>query len=71
MQTITHKTISDRFVFSYQPGEESKVLDALIELVGRKDLSFTWFDAAIVSHEIGQRLKKELVPFLPKKNFGI
>ena len=56
-----------RFCFRYELGEEPKVLDALVEMVGRHELSFDWFDAAVLSHQLGQHLAKELKGFLPKK----
>ena len=55
------------FCFRYEIGHEAKVLDALIELVNRRDLPFDWFDAAVLSHQLGQHLAKELKTFLPKK----
>ena len=56
-----------RFCFRYELGDEPKVLDALVEMVGRRELSFDWFDAAVLSHQLGQHLAKELKGFLPKK----
>jgi len=58
---------SQQFCFRYEIGQESKVLDALIELVNRRDVAFDWFDAAVLSHQLGQHLAKELKGFLPKK----
>ena len=55
------------FCFRYEVGEEAKVLDALVEMVHRRELSFDWFDAAVLSHQLGQHLAKELKAFLPKK----
>jgi hypothetical protein len=55
------------FCFRYEVGQESVVLDALIELVNRRDVAFDWFDAAVLSHQLGQHLAKELKSFLPKK----
>jgi hypothetical protein len=70
--TTTMKTLSlvkgkDHFCFRYEIGQESKVLEALIEMVNRRDLSFDWFDAAVLSHQLGQHLAKELKTYLPKK----
>ena len=45
-----------RYFFRYEAGQ-----------VNRRDLSFDWFDAAILSHQLGQHLAKELKGFLPKK----
>lgn len=56
-----------QFCFRYEVGEEAKVLDALIEMVHRRELAFDWFDAAVISHQLGQHLAKELKAFLPKK----
>ena len=53
--------------FRYETGQESKVLDALIELVNKRENSFDWFDAAVLSHQLGQHLAKELKAYLPKK----
>lgn len=70
--TTTMKTLSlvkggEQFCFRYEVGQEAKVLDALIEMVNRRDLAFDWFDAAVLSHQLGSHLAKELKGFLPKK----
>ena len=57
----------EHFCFRYQAGEEQIVLDALVEMVNRRDLGFDWFDAAVLSHQLGQHLAKELKGYLPKK----
>ncbi len=57
----------EHFCFRYQVGDEARVLDALIDLVNRRDVAFDWFDAAVLSHQLGQHLAKELKGFLPKK----
>jgi len=56
-----------RFCFRYETGDEPRVLDALVEMVNRRDVSFDWFDAAVLSHQLGQHLAKELKGYLPKK----
>jgi len=43
------------------------VLDTLVEMVHRRDVPFDWFDAAVLSHQLGQHLAKELKGLLPKK----
>jgi hypothetical protein len=55
------------FVFRYEVGDEAKVLESLVEMVNRRDLPFDWFDAAVLSHQLGQHLAKELKALLPKK----
>ena len=56
-----------RYCFRYETGEEATVLDALVEMVNRRDVAFDWFDAAVLSHQLGQHLAKELKTYLPKK----
>ena len=70
--TGTMKTLSlvkgkEHFCFRYEIGQEAKVLESLIEMVNARDLSFDWFDAAVLSHQLGQHLAKELKAYLPKK----
>jgi hypothetical protein len=54
------------FRLCYQQGEEHQVLAALTEMVQRRDLPFDWFDAAVMSHQLGEHLSKELQGFVPK-----
>jgi hypothetical protein len=56
-----------RFCFKYEVGRESQVLDALVDMVRRREVPFDWFDAAVLSHQLGQHLAKELKAYLPKK----
>ena len=67
MKTLSLVKGKDHFCFRYEVGQETKVLDALIEMVNRRELAFDWFDAAVLSHQLGQHLAKELKAFLPKK----
>ena len=57
----------EHFCFRYEVGQEAKVLDALVDLVHKRELGFDWFDAAVLSHQLGQHLAKELRTYLPKK----
>lgn len=67
MKTLSLVKGPHQFCFRYEVGHEAKVLDSLIEMVNRRDLSFDWFDAAVLSHQLGQHLAKELKAYLPKK----
>ena len=67
MRTLSLVKGRQHFCFRYQVGDEAKVLDALVEMVNRRDLPFDWFDAAVLSHQLGQHLAKELESYLPKK----
>jgi hypothetical protein len=71
-QTDSMKTLSlvkgrHHFCFRYEAGQESGVLNTMVEMVNRRDVPFDWFDAAILSHQLGQHLAKELKAHLPKK----
>jgi hypothetical protein len=67
MKTLSLVKGNQHFCFRYQVGEESKVLDALIDMVNGRRHAFDWFDAAVLSHQLGQHLAKELKVYLPKK----
>ena len=67
MKTLSLVKGKQYFCFRYQVGEESKVLQALVDMVNRRDLPFDWFDAAVLSHQLGEHLAKELKAYLPKK----
>ncbi|MCC5829785.1 MAG: hypothetical protein JJU36_10105 [Phycisphaeraceae bacterium] len=54
-----------KLVIRYGPGEEARVIAGLRELAGRNDSDLTWFDAAVLSHELGKRLKARLERFKP------
>ena len=55
------------FRLRYEAGGESVVLAALSEMVADPRLPFDWFDAAVMSHQLGEHLAKELQGFVPKK----
>jgi hypothetical protein len=67
MKTLSLVKGRHQFCFRYEPGQESEVLEVLVDMVNRRDVSFDWFDAAILSHQLGQHLAKELKAYLPKK----
>jgi len=67
MKTLSLVKGQHQFCFRYESGQESKVLDALVDLVNKRENSFDWFDAAVLSHQLGQHLAKELKAYLPKK----
>jgi hypothetical protein len=51
---------SERFVFRYPSGHEAAVIDALAVLASDRRSSFDWFDAAVLSYQMGRRLEREL-----------
>lgn len=50
----------ERFVFRYQAGHEAKVIDSFASLAGNQTSRFDWFDAAVLSYQMGRRLETEL-----------
>jgi len=54
------------FCFRYEAGQEAEMLSAMLDLVHNRDLNFDFFDAAVLSHQLGQHLAKELQALLPK-----
>jgi hypothetical protein len=67
MKTLSLVKGKEHFCFRYEAGQEARVLESLVEMVNRRDLPFDWFDAAVLSHQLGQHLAKELKAYLPKK----
>lgn len=49
-----------RYVFNCAPGHEAQTLNEIAELVTRNDSDLTWFDAAVLSHQLGERMSKRL-----------
>lgn len=67
VKTLSLVKGKEHFCFRYAAGDESRVLDALIDMVNSREVGFDWFDAAVLSHQLGQHLAKELKTYLPKK----
>jgi hypothetical protein len=51
---------ADRYVFRYPSGQEADVIDRFAQLAGDRGNDFDWFDAAVLSYQMGRRLEKEL-----------
>ena len=49
-----------RFVFRYAAGREADVVSAFASMASEADLGFDWFDAAVLSYQMGRRLESEL-----------
>lgn len=50
-----------RYIFEYQPGDEADVIGSFASLACDPDSEFDWFDAAILSYQMGRRLEQELI----------
>lgn len=47
---------TEKFIFRYENGRESELLDAFIEQAKSESTNFDWFDAAVLSFRIKQSL---------------
>lgn len=50
----------ERFVFRYGAGQEATVIDSFAEMAADQASRFDWFDAAVLSYQMGRRLETEL-----------
>ncbi len=49
-----------RYVFRYRPGGEAGIINAFAELAGDAEQEFDWFDAAVLSYQMGRRMEMDL-----------
>ncbi len=49
-----------RYLFRYYPGNEADVIGAFAGLASDGTTEFDWFDAAVLSYQMGRRLELEL-----------
>ncbi len=54
-----------RYVFRYVEGRESDVLASFVDQASDPDSEFDWFDAAVLSYQMGQQLARELDSVAP------
>ena len=55
------------FLFRYQPGDEASLIQTLIEKAEDPRCSLDWFDAAVLSHQMGHRMAAEMQTLLKNK----
>jgi len=48
------------FVFRYTEGGEEALIRGLMDMAGRTDLGFDWFDAAVLSRQVNEGLLRRL-----------
>ena len=49
-----------RWVFQYSTGDEQAVLEWLADKARDPESDFNWFDAAVLSHQMGDQLHAQL-----------
>jgi len=55
-----------RYVFNYQPGRESELLERLTDMAHDPDCSLGMFDAAVLSHQVGRCLSQQIEQLLKR-----
>jgi hypothetical protein len=58
---------NQRWVFRYAPGEESAVLRQLAATASDPHSGFDWFDAAVLSHQMGNKIHHQLDQLMTDK----
>jgi hypothetical protein len=53
-----------QYVFRYIPGEEVKLLNGLADMARDPNCELNWFDAAVLSHQMGQSFGQQLEQIL-------
>jgi hypothetical protein len=49
-----------RYVFRYRAGREADIIDAFASMASDAEQDFDWFDAAVLSYQMGRRLEMDL-----------
>jgi len=49
-----------RYVFRYSRGREAQVINAFVKMADDNRTEFDWFDAAVLSYQMGKQMEQEL-----------
>jgi hypothetical protein len=49
-----------RYVFRYENGREADIIAAFAAMAADSESEFDWFDAAVMSYQMGRRLELDL-----------
>jgi hypothetical protein len=49
-----------RYVFRYPAGREADIITTFAQMASDAEQDFDWFDAAVLSYQMGRRLEMEL-----------
>ena len=60
-----------RYVFRYQSGREAEIIGVFAEMAADSQREFDWFDAAVLSYQMGRRLEMDLEEVLPERKIRI
>jgi hypothetical protein len=56
------------YLFRYAPGDEAVLIQTLIDRAQDPRCPLDWFDAAVLSHQMGHRMGNEMQSFLKAKH---
>lgn len=48
------------YILRYKTGDEEYLIKALAEMAENPNNNFDWFDAAIISYQVGRKVESEL-----------
>ena len=65
MRQISLVKGSHRYVFRYTSGSEPQIIDSFIDLADDADNEFDWFDAAVLSYQMGKKMEHQLDEIAP------
>lgn len=55
-----------RYIFRYTPGDESSVLTSLVAMAKDPACPLDWYDAAVLSHQMGREIGQQLQRLAPR-----
>ena len=60
LRRLTLAKEEQHYIFTYEPGRELDVLAAIVALVQDSASGLDWYDAAVLSHQMGQQMTEQL-----------
>jgi len=67
MRQLTLVKKGHYYLFRYVPGEEAVLIQTLMEKADDPTCPLDWFDAAVLSHQMGHRMAGEMQGLLKAK----
>ncbi len=67
MRQLTLVKKGHRYLFRYAPGQEATLIQTLIQKAEDPQGPLDWFDAAVLSHQMGHRMASEMQTLLKNK----
>lgn len=67
MRQLTLVKKGHYYLFRYAPGDEAALIQVLMEKADDRACPLDWFDAAVLSHQMGHRMASEMQHLLRAK----